>query len=77
MLARSFAPSFWALLGAAHPHDNHLLTPPVRWKVCLRQISRTPNGIQRAATKVMVTTLRHWRHRRRDDLRDVTPLSRA
>ena len=28
MLARSFAPNFWAPLGAAHPHDNHLLTSP-------------------------------------------------
>ena len=29
MLARSFTPNFWAPLGAAHPHDNHLLTSPV------------------------------------------------
>ena len=28
MLARSFAPNFGAPLGAAHPHDNHLLTSP-------------------------------------------------
>ena len=28
MLARSFTPNFWAPLGAAHPHDNHLLTSP-------------------------------------------------
>ena len=28
MLARSFAPDFWAPLGAAHPHGNHLLTSP-------------------------------------------------
>ena len=28
MLARSFALCFWAPLGAAHPHDNHLLTSP-------------------------------------------------
>ena len=28
MLVRSFAPTFWAPLGAAHPHDNHLLTSP-------------------------------------------------
>ena len=28
MLARSFAPNFWAPLDAAHRHDNHLLTSP-------------------------------------------------
>ena len=59
MLARSFALCFWAPLGAAHPHDNHLLTSPAllpSWKVCLRHISRTTNETQRAATEVMITT---------------------
>ena len=40
------------------PHIRMIITcsPHLRWKVCLRQISRTTNGIQRAAAEVMITT---------------------
>ena len=40
------------------PHIRMIITcsPHLRWKVCLRQISRTTNGIQRAAAEVMIKT---------------------
>ena len=40
------------------PHIRMIITcsPHLRWKVCLRQISRTTNGIHRAAAEVMITT---------------------
>ena len=48
---------YWRL---SAPHIRMIITCSphlrLRWKVCLRQISRTTNGIQRAAAEVMITT---------------------
>ena len=55
MLARRSRRIYGRLLA---PHIRMIITcsPHLRWKVCLRQISRTINGIQRAAAEVMIAT---------------------
>ena len=56
MLARSFAPNFWAPLGAAHPPDNRLLTSPALESVLAPDQPNDKRNIQRAAAEMMITT---------------------